>query len=315
MSKRKVLIALSTFAQYGREPLEVLEKQGYEIILNKTGRRLKQDEIISLGKDAEGVIAGVEPYDDHVLDSMKNLKCISRCGVGIDNISPIKAGEKGIKILNTPDVVIQPVAELTIAMIFNLVKNLSWHDRAIKNGKWEKRAGFLLEGKKIGILGLGKIGKRTAEILLKLGTEVYASDVFPDNAWADNAGVKIVSVEELLKISDVISIHLALNPDNPFIMGKDEIASMKKGAMLVNAARGCFVDEDALYEALTEKHLSGAALDVFNEEPYSGKLSGSLDNVILTPHIGTLTRESRLNMELEASNNIINYLSKLNSEK
>jgi D-3-phosphoglycerate dehydrogenase / 2-oxoglutarate reductase len=304
--KPKILIAVSTFAEYGDAPLNLLKESGLPYFVNPLGRRLEREEIIKMGSDSEGVIAGVEPYDDYVLNNMPKLRCISRVGVGIDNISIEKAKERGIEIRNTPDVVIQPVAEITVAMIFDLLRKLSYHTMLLRSKRWEKSPGHLLAGKKVGILGLGRIGKKVAEIMIKLDTEVYGTDLYPNTKWAESLGVKIVPFDELLRQSDILSIHLSMIKDKPLYLGENEIKSMKRGAMLINTARGQIIDEMALYNALKDKHLDGAALDVFPEEPYRGKLC-ELDNVILTPHIATLTKESRVQMELEATLNLINF--------
>lgn len=306
MSK-KIFVALSTFAEYSNSPLELLEKSGFDFSVNTLGKRLVREEIISLGKEAEGIIAGVEPYDDFVLERLPKLKCISRCGVGTDNIDLKKAAERGVVVRNTPDVVIQPVVELTVAMIFDLMRRLSYHTGILKSRQWKKKAGNLLLGKKIGILGLGRIGKRVAETMIKLGNEVYGSDINPDADWATGCGVRIVSFEELLAISDVLSIHANYIKDKPLLIGNREMALMKEGAFLINVSRGQLVDEEALYTVLKTGHLAGAALDVFPQEPYTGKLC-ELDNVVLTPHVATLTVESRTQMEVESVENLLNYL-------
>ena len=302
----KIFVALATYAEYGDAPLKLLKESGFPYILNTLGKRLSRDEIIDLGRDSEGVIAGVEPYDDYVLDRLPYLRCISRCGIGIDNISVETARKKGIKIFNTPDVVIQPVAELTIAMIFDLLRKLSFHTMLLKSKTWKKSGGHLLAGKKVGVLGLGRIGKKVAEILLKLDAEVYGTDIVPDGRWAEKTGIKIVPLDELLRLSDIITVHVSINKNNGPIFGEKEISAMKKGSFLINTARGQVVDESALYNALKKKHLEGAALDVFPEEPYLGKLC-ELENIVMTPHIATLTEESRAQMEIEATLNIINY--------
>jgi len=307
---KKIFVALSTFGQQGDIPLKILSESRLSYFINQLGRRLTQKEIIAMGADCEGVIAGLEPYDDYVLDNMPNLRCISRCGVGVDNISLEKAKERGITIFNTPEVVIQPVAELTVAMIFDLLRRLSWQTALMKSGQWKKKTGSLLVGKKIGILGLGRIGRRVAEIMVKLDSEVYGADIFPDNAWAEQTDIQIVSCDELLQISDILSIHLSFMEGNPFQLGEKEIAMMKEGALVINVARGSFIDEEALYNALKKEYLAGAALDVFSKEPYAGKLC-ELENVVLTPHIATLTKESRLQMEMEATQSIINFFKKL----
>ena len=304
--KSKIFVALSTFAEHGQRPLSLLQESGYAFVLNPLKKRLSQDELIQMGRDCDGVIAGLEPYDDYVLDHTPRLRCISRCGVGVDNIAVEKAKAKGIRIYNTPDVVTQPVAELTVAMIFDLLRRLTFHTQLLRSGKWERVTGNLLKGKNVGILGLGRIGKKVAEMVKKLDANVFGVDLYPDTAWAKQWGVKVIALEEALKVSDILSIHLSVLEDQAFQLGEKEFFMMKKGAFLINVARGQFINEEALYHALYQKHLAGAALDVFSKEPYTGKLC-ELNNVILTPHVGTLTEESRLQMELEATQNIVEF--------
>lgn len=304
---QEIFVALSTFAEYGDAPLKLLKDSGIPFSCNQSGRRLNREEIVSLGKEATGIIAGVEPYDAFVLNQLPKLQCISRCGVGIDNIDLELAKNKGIVIRNTPDVVIQPVVEHTIALIFDLLRKVTYHSILLKSKKWEKSAGNLLAGKKAGILGLGRIGRRVAEVLGKLECDVYGTDINPDMNWAATTGVKIVSLEELLSVSDILSLHLSSAKGQPLKFGESEISIMKRGAFLINVARGQFIDETALYNALRNGQLEGAALDVFPEEPYNGKLC-DLDNIVMTPHIATLTIESRLQMEIEAVQNMIDSL-------
>lgn len=303
--KRKILVALQTFSEYSDIPLKRLQDAGVDIVLNQLEHRLDQTEIVRLGQDCDGVIAGVEPYDESVLENLQNLKCISRCGVGIDNIDLEMAKEKDITVLNTPDVVIQPVAEMTVAMIFDLLRLLTVHTCLLKSGRWEKHAGYLLSGKKVGIIGLGRIGRRVAEMLKALNTEVTGSDIYPDHAWADSHAVTITSIQDVLKVSDILCLHVSISKENPFKLGKDEISLMKPGSIVINTSRGEVIDEMALYEALRSGYLRGAGLDVFSSEPYQGPLC-KLDNVVLTPHISTLTEESRTEMEKQAVENLLN---------
>ena len=305
---KKIFVALSTFAEYGDAPLKLLEESGLEYSLNSLGRRIVREEIIEMGKDAAGIVAGVEPYDTHVLKQLPKLKCISRCGVGIDNIDLHFARERNIVIRNTPDVVVQPVVELTIAMIFDLMRKLTLHTGRMWKKKWEKSAGNLLAGKTVGILGLGRIGRHVAETLLKLDTEVIGTDIHPDIAWAEKHGVRVVSLSELLAESDILSLHLSVVPESPFVLGKEEISLMKEGAWVINVSRGNLVDDAALFDALKSGRFAGAAMDVFPEEPYIGPLC-NLDNVVMTPHVATLTKESRVQMETEAVQNLLETLS------
>ena len=305
----KIFVALSTFSEFSEAPLNLLKESGCIFNINPLGRRLVRDEIIEMGKESVGIIAGVEPYDEYVLDRLPNLLCISRCGVGIDSISLEKANKRGIEIRNTPNVVIQPVVELTVAMIFDLLRKLSYLTNLLRMKRWERKAGHLLKGQKVGILGLGRIGKKLAEVMTGLETEVYGTDLFPDMQWAEKWKVKIVPLNELLRISDILSVNLSLVKGNTIKLGGDEFRKMKEGSIIVNTSRGQFIDESALYNALKSGHLNGAALDVFTEEPYMGRLC-ELDNVVLTPHVATLTKESRIEMELEAVQNLIDFFKK-----
>lgn len=307
--KEPIFVALSKFGEFDNEPVRLLESSGHPFSVNSLGRRLTQEDLLKFAQGASGVIAGIEPYDSVVLERLKELRCISRCGVGTDSIDKNKARELGIKILNTPDVVVQPVAELTIAMIFDLLRKLSYHTGLMRLKKWEKSAGNLLMGKKVGVVGLGSIGKKVCELMLKLDTDVYGTDISADMRWAKEKGVKIISLNELLETCDIVSVHVSIEKESPLKLGKSELNAMKPGAFLVNTSRGQVVEEDALFDALKNGHLAGAGLDVFPEEPYKGKLC-ELDNIVLTPHVATLTKESRVQMELEAVENLINFFIK-----
>lgn len=307
----RIFVTLSTFAEFADEPLTLLQESGIEFFTNPHGRRITREEIIELGDEATGIVAGVEPYDREVLNALPRLKCISRCGVGIDSIDLVEAKKRGIVIRNTPDVVIQPVAELTVAMIFDLLRRLSLFTHLMKGRRWEKHPGNLLAGKTAGIIGLGRIGRRVAELLVQLDVTVLGADVSPDTAWAKKLGVKIVDMDILLEQSDIVSIHVAASTDTPFMLGGAELSRMKEGAFLVNVSRGNMVDENALYDSLNSGLLAGAALDVFPQEPYSGLLC-DLDNVVMTPHVATLTKESRTMMEYEAVRNLLDVLGEVN---
>lgn len=304
----KIFVALSTFAEYGDDPLNILKESAIPFELNPLGRRLVREEIIELAADATGIIAGVEPYDRPVLENLPNLRCISRCGVGVDNIEAPVAEQRGVAIRNTPDVVIQPVAEIALAMIFDLMRKLTFHTALLKSRRWEKAAGNLLVDKTVGIMGLGRIGKRLAEMLGALGVRVIGTDLNPDTAWAEKTGVEYVSENELLRQADILSLHLSVIAGNEFTLDSGRIASMKPGAWVINVGRGSLVDDGALAGALASGQLSGAGLDVFENEPYDGPLC-DLDNVVMTPHVSTLTVESRVQMELEAAQNLVNSLS------
>lgn len=304
----RIFVALSSFGDYGAAPLELLRESGIPFAVNPHGRRLSGDEIVSLaGEDVTGIVAGGESYDARILGNLSTLRCLSRCGLSLDNIDQGCTVRRGILVRNTPDVVTLPVAELTLGLIFSLLRQLTLHDRTMHGGQWGRRAGSQLAGKTVGILGLGRIGRRVAEMLRGLGVRVMGSDPSPDLAWAARAGVEVVPMEKLLREVDILSLHVSLDVDTPFRMDESYFEAMKEGAWLVNTSRGGIVDEAALFAALKSDKLAGAALDVFAQEPYSGPLS-ALENVILTPHVGTLTRESRMYMEVEAVQNLLDAL-------
>jgi len=305
--KGKILVALSSFGEFDDEPRRLLEESGCEQILNPHGRRLEAEEIIEMGRDCPGIIAGLETYDDGILEQLPSLRCISRCGAGADNISLKKAQELGVVVRNTPDAPVTAVAEMTIAFILDLLHKVTFHSDLMKKGAWQRSIGHSLEGRKVGVLGLGRIGRRVAELLIPFGASVCGADLNPDRVWASQHGVQILPTVELIKTSDVLTIHVSILEGKEFLLDRDAILGMKKGSFLVNVSRGRMIDEAALHHALKSGHLAGAALDVFVEEPYSGPLR-ELDNVILTPHVATFTRESRTRMELEAVKNLLDEL-------
>jgi len=304
--KNKILVSPTSFGRCGSQPLDLLEKNNYDVILNPFDRKLTPDEIIKLGRDCVGIIAGVESLNAKVLESLPYLRCISRCGSGIDNVNLKKAEELNIVVKNTPYGPTRAVAELTIGLIFDVLRQISSRDRSIRNGKWNKEMGFLLRDKTVGVLGLGRIGRNVAELLLKLDTNVIGSDINPDKEWLKKTKIPLFSFDELIKKSDVLCIHVS-SSNNEYLIGKKELNSMKKDSYIVNLSRGGIVDEKALYDVLKNKHLAGAAVDVFQQEPYTGPLT-ELDNIVLTPHVGSYAKESRLEMEIEAVQNLLDVI-------
>jgi len=303
----KVLVSPSSFGQCGMEPLNLLKENKFEVISNPYGRKLTEDEVIKLASDCIGVVAGVETYNKKVIDKLVNLKCISRVGVGLDNVDLDYAKKKGIVVVNTPYGPTRSVAELTIAMTFSLLRRIPQADCAMKKKKWQKQTGSLLQNKTVGVIGLGRIGKMVAEMFIGLGNRVIGYDLYPDKEWCKRHDVKICKFNDLLADADIITLHIPPKKDKTPVIGKKEIYFMKYGAYLINLARGGVVDEEALFNALKTNKLSGAAVDVFSSEPYSGPLC-ELDNIVLTPHIGSYTKEGKLQMEIDAVKNLINVL-------
>jgi len=296
-----VVISTSSFGEYDTSPLGMLREEGFEVVLNPYRRKVKPDELTRLAKDAVGLIAGTEPITEEVLLLMNNLKVISRCGTGVDNVDINAAERFGIKVFNTPDATTLAVAELTVSLILNLLRKVNIMDAAIRNGKWEKLMGNLLSGKKVGIIGFGKIGQKVAELLRPFNCDIQYYDIRTEDLRSEFGKVEL---RELLKESDIISIHVSSKEQ---IIGKEEFRSVKKGSWLVNVSRGGLIDEETLYDVLKKGDIAGAAIDVFAQEPYSGPLI-ELDNVVLTPHIGSYAVESRIEMEKEAVRNLLKGL-------
>lgn len=303
--KKRILVSPTSFAKFDRRPLELLAE--YEVILNPHGRKMTPEEVVASGEGAVGIVAGVETLNRWVFERMPGLKCISRVGVGIDSIDLEAAKEFGIAVRNTPSGPTLSVAELTVGVILALLRDICGANRNMHDGIWKKAYGSLLSGKRVGIIGLGTIGRAVAERLNVFGCRLAGYDPRPDMEWLTRSGVALVPFGELLATSDIVCLHLSFSRENRHLIGAQELTAMKKGACLVNMSRGGIVDESALLEALRAGHLAGAAIDVFEEEPYHGPLQ-KLDNVILTPHIGSYAREGRVQMEIDAVRNLLEEL-------
>jgi D-3-phosphoglycerate dehydrogenase len=301
----KLFVTLSSFADYDSQPVELLKASGYEFVINLSGKRVTPQQLLDQGKDATVLIAGVELYTAEVLAQLPLLKCISRCGAGVDAIDLNAAKEKNIAVLNTPEVPTQAVAELALTMMLALLRNLTAQMRAAK--EWKRLDAQLLAGKRVGVVGLGRIGRRVVELLQPFGVTVLGVDPFVDQTWVAAHQVQLTSLETLLAESDIVSLHAAKSAEHPLVLGAAQLATMKKGALLINLARGNMVDEEALYQALTSGYLWGAGLDVYPQEPYQGKLC-DLPNVVLTPHSATLTVQTRVAMEVECVSKALRFL-------
>jgi D-3-phosphoglycerate dehydrogenase len=285
----------------------LLESNGFEVVLNPYGRKLKLEEVATLAKGCVGIIAGTEPLTEEVLRQLPDLNAISRCGTGLDNVDVGAARKRGIAVRTTPDAPTQAVAELTVALILNVLRRINFMDRQVRSGAWSKEMGRLLSGKTVGIIGLGRVGRRVTKLSRSFGVKILASELKPDKKWAEKNKVSLTSLEELLRESDIVTLHIPYTKQNRNLINAKRLKIMKRGAILINTSRGGLVDEDALYQALKGGHLGGAALDAMEIEPYHGSLK-ELDSVILTPHIGSYAIEARVQMEMEAAKNLIRML-------
>jgi len=302
-----IFVALSTFAAEDRRPLELLESSGFPFRIHETGKRITREELVRDGIDAKVIIAGVEPYDSLTLGQLPSLRCISRCGVGVDAIDLPEARKHGIAVTNTPGIPTEAVAELALSMILALSRDLLRQTNLMRARKWERITGHLLEGRSVGIVGLGSIGKRVAQLCKAFNAHIFVYDPLVSNSTAQSLGVTLVDMKDLLHEADIVSLHASKNSEQPLKLGPIEFASMKRGAIVINLARGEMIDDSALVDALKSGHIAGAGLDVFSEEPYTGPLC-DFEQVILTPHSATLTVETRAGMELQCVENAIRFI-------
>lgn len=304
---KTVLITTSSFgaSEAVERSLQKLRGRGFKTALNPFGRTLTEAELASLITefDPVGIIAGVEPIGELALGNAHSLKVISRCGVDTGNVLKALTDRLGIAVSNTPDAPTEAVAELTIALMLNLIRKVGEADRTIRAGGWKKYAGRSLSGMTIGILGCGRIGSKVASYLRPFKCDILGADKIARSI----DGVTMTAVDRLIKSSDLITLHLPAIRENENMVNRAFIGTMKEGSFIVNTARGELIDEDALVEGLEKKKLAGAALDTFKKEPYKGKLV-AFDNVLLTSHMGSYAREARVKMEIESVENIIKDL-------
>lgn len=290
---------LITTSSFGDEAIQVLQDSGFEVMNNPYKRKITQTELKSLLEEVEGVIAGLEKYDYHLLSQSK-LKVISRCGSGISNIDLDGAKELNISVYNTPDGPTQSVAELTIGCLLTLIRDIANTNNLMHRGKWQKVTGHQLKDMKVLLIGFGRIGRRVGKILDAIGAEILVFDPFLSDDKIPENFTKI-DLNNGIKIADVITLH---SSGEDLIIGADEFDLMKEGVFILNVARGGLIDEKELEKALNSGRVKGAWIDTFKEEPYSGNLI-KYDQVILTPHIGSYSIEGRKKMELDAVNNLI----------
>ncbi len=231
-----------------------------------------------------------------MIDKADNCKIIARVGVGLDNVDQEAAKAKNIRVINAVEGAMNAVAELVLGLMLSLARQTARGDRAIRNGEWLKKElkGTELRGKYLGIIGLGNIGKRLGRLARALNMNIIGYDVVPiDEEFSKEVGLMKSDLNTLLQSSDYISIHVPLLDSTHHLLDAQKMSTMKKTAKIINTSRGGVVDEDALYNALKNGTLGGAALDVFEKEPAIGHKLAELDNVILTPHIGAQTKEAQ----------------------
>jgi len=296
----RIVISSSSFKLEDNPGIERLRAAGLEITTNPFGRKLTEAEISALlDASVVGLLAGVEPLTEQVIANAGGLRVISRLGVGLDNVDLEAARRHQVPVYSTPDAPVDAVVEMTVGLILSTLRHIPESDRAVRAGNWPRSKGHLLKASTLGILGLGRIGQRVAQVCRGFGTRVIAHDP----QVRDPRHAEWVEYPALLAEADILSLHLPYSAATRHLMGRDSLASMKRGAILINTARGGLVDEAALTDSLRQGHLAAAGLDVFETEPYSGELL-DFPQLVLTPHLASSAIESRDAMEREAALNL-----------
>ncbi|AQS57147.1 phosphoglycerate dehydrogenase [Novibacillus thermophilus] len=309
---KKVLITPKSFQKYKQKPIEMLEAAGYEVILNTTGRTLTEDDIVDTAKvGVVGIIVGVDPLPARVLDSCRDLRAVSKYGVGMDNIDLDRAVELGIKVKNAVGTNSVSVAELAIGLMFESARRLSEHINTVKSSGWDRTMGIELSGKHLAVIGGGQIGKEVAKRCRGLQMDVTIYDpYFNDPGFLVEYGVeRSEDFDALIRSADVVTLHLPATEETKHMMDDDVFSKMKPTAILINTARGELVDEQALYEALSRGQIAVAAQDVYSKEPpEEGDPLLSLPNFLLTPHLGAFTKEAVERMAVRSTENLLEML-------
>ncbi|MDA7809236.1 phosphoglycerate dehydrogenase [bacterium] len=303
----RVLITTVPFASQDRTPINKLEAAGIEYLINPLGRKLKEEELAGLIPDFDCVIAGTEQIGIRALKNAQKLKLISRVGVGLDSVDLLEAKRRGVKVSYTPDAPAPAVAELTLGLMLSLLRSVSLSNKDLHSGKWSRYFGRRLSNCTVGIIGAGRIGSLVIKQLGAFGVKsILVSDLDRSKlmesrenvAWADN--------QTLFEHADILSVHLPLTSETRNLITSKDMLKMKDDAIIINTSRGGIINENDLFEILKSGHLGGAAVDVFEKEPYEGPLA-TLDRCVLTAHMGSMTLDCRIKMEVEATQEVIRF--------
>lgn len=284
--KWRVLISAPYMLPVLDEYRPIFAENDVEVIVAPVRERLSEAELLPLIGDVDGAICGDDRFTERVLRAAPRLKVISKWGTGIDSIDLQAAERLGIRVCNTPGAFTDPVADTVMGYILTFARQLHWMDQDIRAGRWQKRLCVSLQERVLGVVGVGDIGKAVARRAVAFGMHVLGNDIVEIPAsFIAVTGLEVVSLDELLVRTDFVSLNCTLNPTSYHLIGQRELALMKPIAYLINTSRGPVVDEQALVQALQERQIAGAALDVFEEEPLPPDSPlRALDNCLMAPH-------------------------------
>lgn len=300
--KNKVVVTARSFGNSCSEAYEYLKEHDCEVV------KIDAADLLDEIEDADAVIAGLEEYGAELVSRAGKLKVISRYGVGYDKIDLKAVHQKGIKVTITPGANGDSVADLAVALMLDVARNIAVMDRAMKAADQVRPAGAELWQKTLGVIGTGRIGQGVARRCRGFDMRVLCYDMYQDHDFEKQCGATYVSMEELVRESDFITLHVPFTAETENMFDEKLFGQMKKTAIIVNTARGGLINEEALYLALKEGRIRGAGLDATVEEPPYGSPLLSLDNCIITPHAGAATVEASNKMSLLAAQNVVDIL-------
>lgn len=304
----KVLITTVPFAERDCRPIELLENAGIEYLINPIGRKLREDELAEMVADFDVLIAGTEQITEKVMERAQRLKLISRVGIGLDSVDLVAAQQRGILVSYTPDAPAPAVAELTVGLMLSLLRHIHTANTSMHCGEWHRYFGRRIGEITIGIIGVGRIGGRVLRHLSGFASpRVLLNDLYPTQIDLGLVRPEWTEKEIIYREADVISLHLPLTGETKNMIRYEHLKAMKPDAIIINTSRGGIINEPDLARALNEGHLSGAAVDVFEQEPYKGDLE-LIDRCLLTSHMGSMSIDCRTRMEIEATEEAVRFL-------
>ena len=309
MNKLTVLIEARPFCVFDSALMEKLKKDGANVI-DMRGSGIDDPEFAKALKNVDAVLCGNDlRVNDAMLDMAPRLKAIAKMGAGLDTVDINAASRHGVIVFHTPGVNNQAVADHTFALILCMARKIIYCDNSLRDKRWEhtKIMGIEIWQKTLGLIGLGATGRCVALRAKGFQMKVVAYDPFWPKEFAIEQGIKKMEMDDLLKISDVVSLHLPLTNENKGMINEKKLRTMKPTALLINAARGGIVNEDDLYNALKNNVIAGAGIDVFENEPPTNSPLLGLDNVVLTPHTAAFTHDALNNMSVGVVDQLIEY--------
>lgn len=307
-NKPRALITTVPFAQGNRLPVEMLESASIDYVINPLGRKLKEMELAEMVGDFDVLIAGTEPITETVMARGSRLKLISRVGIGLDSVDLIAAEKLGIQVSYTPDAPAPAVAELTLGLMLSLLRAIHVSNHQMHGGAWHRHFGRRLPEITLGIIGTGRIGTRVLRRVSAFGTpRVLVNDLNPSPKLVPELKLEWVGKEEIYRNADLISLHLPMTAQTKNMIRKEHLLQMKPDALIINTSRGGIINEQDLFEVMDAGHLGGAAIDVFEHEPYDGPLA-RIERCLLTSHMGSMSVDCRSRMEIEATEEAVRFL-------